>query len=520
MREPTLQSAPDAIALGLFASRISAVCDEMGALLQRASFSPNIRDRLDFSCAVFDAEGRLSAQAAHIPVHLGSMAYAMAGIVAEIEWAPGDMVVLNNPYKGGTHLPDVTLIAPVFADDRLVAFATNRAHHADIGADSPGSMPLSTRLEEEGIVIDPQYLLRAGEINQSLFDKLMAGMRNPHISRGDFSAQIGANRLGCERLGALIVAHGADDFLRRLAAYNDYARNLAASALVEIPDGEYAFTDVMDDDGQGNQDLPVACRITAKNGHMQVDFTGSAAQAAGNINCPVSVTAAVVYYAFRCLMPDAVPGCAGAFMDIELDVPKGSFLNAQAPGGVAAGNVETSMRVVDAVLGALAQAVPQQIPAAAYGGMNNLAMGWHEGKNTWDYYETMGGGLGGGPRYPGLHARQAHMTNTLNTPIEVLESVYPLRVKRYAVRANSGGGGKHPGGDGIEREIEFLGPARFTLLTERRRHPPWGLNGGKPGQTGENRLNGEQLSPKCSATVTAGDVLCVRSPGGGGWGDS
>lgn len=506
------------IDLSLFASRISAVCDEMGAVLARASFSPNIRDRLDFSCAVFDAEGRLSAQAAHIPVHLGSMAYAMADIVAGIDWAPGDMVVLNNPYKGGTHLPDVTLIAPVYAQAKLIAFAVNRAHHADIGADSPGSMPLSTCLQEEGVVIDPSYLLRGGELNSEFFDELIAPMRNPAVARGDFSAQIGANRLGVARLQALIKTRGADEFLHWLAAYNDYARRLAAAALAQIPDGEYRFAEQMDDDGQGAQDLPINVCITARGGHMQVDFAGSAAQCAGNINCPISVTAAGVFYAFRCLMPDTVPGCAGTFMDIELAVPQGSLLNAQAPAAVAAGNVETSMRVVDAVLGALAQALPDAIPAAAHGSMNNLALGWHAPGAAWDYYETMGGGLGGNPRYAGLHGVQAHMTNTLNTPIEVLETVYPLRVRRYSLRRGSGGAGRHPGGDGIQREIEFLGPAHYTLLTERRRHAPWGLQGGGAGRRGDNRFNGETLAGKYCDVAKHGDVLMLESPGGGGWG--
>ena len=515
------QSAPefDAIDLSLFASRICAVCDEMGAALARAAFSPNIRDRLDFSCAVFDAEGRLSAQAAHIPVHLGSMAYAMAGIVAGLDWAPGDMVVLNNPYQGGTHLPDVTLIAPVFVDERLIAFATNRAHHADIGADSPGSMPLSTTLEEEGVVIGPQHLLRAGEIDEAGFGRLIQRMRNPKTARGDFMAQVSANRLGVQRLQALIRSRGAEAFLDWLAAYNEYARRLAASALADIPDGEYRFTDWMDDDGQGHHDLAIHCRLQADAGRMHLDFAGTAAQTAGNINCPESVTAAAAFYAFRCLMPDAVPGCAGAFMDITLDVPQGSLLNANPPAAVAAGNVETSMRVVDTVLGALAQAVPQRIPAAAHGGMNNLAMGRHDASGaSWDYYETMGGGLGGGPAHPGLHGVQAHMTNTRNTPVEVLESVYPLRVRRYALARGSGGAGRHPGGDGIVRELEFLGPARYTLLTERRRRAPWGLDGGEDGRVGQNRLNGRALPGKCSGDVDAGDVLELISPGGGGWG--
>lgn len=513
------RAAHGAIELSVFASRIEAVCEEMGAVLKRAAFSPNIRDRLDFSCAVFDAAGSLSAQAAHIPVHLGSMAYAMGGIVASLEWAPGDMVVVNDPFLGGTHLPDVTLIAPLFVDGELVAFAANRAHHADIGAESPGSMPLSRRLDEEGLVIPPTYLLRGGEPDTVEFERLMAPMRNPHVSRGDFSAQIAANRVALTRLGALIERLGTRGFLDRLSAYNDYARRMAASALRRIPDGEYRFTDVMDGDGQGAEDLAIACRITADGGRMRVDFDGSAAQVDGNVNCPLSVTAAGVLYAFRCLMPDAVPGCVGTFRDIALSAPEGCLLNARRPAAVAAGNVETSMRVVDAVLGALAQALPDVIPAASHGGMNNLALGWHEGDAPWDYYETMGGGLGGGPSHPGASAVQAHMTNTLNTPIEVLEGHYPLRVRRYALRRGSGGAGRHPGGDGIVRELEFLGPARYTLLTERRRHAPWGLRGGAGGAPGENRLNGEPLPPKCTGRVAPGDRLSLVSPGGGGWGE-
>lgn len=511
---------PDPIELSVFASRIEAVCGEMGAVLKRAAFSPNIRDRLDFSCAVFDASGRLSAQAAHIPVHLGSMAYAMADIVSSLDWAPGDMAVFNDPYLGGTHLPDVTLVAPLFVDGELIAFAANRAHHADIGADSPGSMPLSTRLEEEGLIIPPSYLVRGGEVDDALFDELMAPMRNPRIARGDFSAQIAANRVALSRLDALIEREGAVAFLDRLAAYNEYARRLAVSALKRIPDGEYRFADVMDGDGQGADDLPIVCRIRARSGKIEVDFTGSAEQVAGNVNCPISVTAAGVLYAFRCLMPDDVPGCAGAFHDIELSVPEGSLLNARRPAAVAAGNVETSMRVVDAVLGALAQALPDEIPAASHGGMNNLALGRHGGDAPWDYYETMGGGLGGGPKHAGASAVQAHMTNTRNTPIEVLESHYPMRVTRYALRRGSGGAGLHPGGDGIEREIEFLEPAQYTLLTERRRHAPWGLNGGEDGKTGENRLNGGALPSKCSGEVAVGDRLWLASPGGGGWGSA
>ncbi|MDN5937804.1 MAG: hydantoinase B/oxoprolinase family protein, partial [Salinisphaera sp.] len=394
-------SASNTIDLSLFASRIAAVCEEMGAVLRRAAFSPNIRDRLDYSCAVFDPSGRLSAQAAHIPVHLGSMAYAMGQIISARDWTPGEMVALNDPFLGGTHLPDVTVIAPLFVDGRLVAFAANRAHHADIGADSPGSMPLSTRFDQEGLVIPPPRIAADGRIDEPAFARLLQPMRNPATARGDFAAQISANRVGLRRMEELIARDGADGFLHSLAEYNDYARRLAAQALAAIPNGRYQSTDTLDDDGQGNTDLAIACALSVQDGRVAVDFTGSAAQTAGNVNCPLPVTAAAVLYAFRCLMPGDVPGCAGAFHDIQVTAPPGSLLNARRPAAVAAGNVETSQRVVDAVFAALAQALPGAIPAASLGTMNNLALGQHGGNNPWDYYETMGGGLGAGPRQAG-----------------------------------------------------------------------------------------------------------------------
>ncbi|MAA75528.1 MAG: 5-oxoprolinase [Salinisphaeraceae bacterium] len=510
--------AVDPIDLSVFASRITAICEEMGAVLRRAAFSPNIRDRLDFSCAVFDASGLLSAQAAHIPVHLGSMAYAMADIVSGIDWRPGDMVVLNDPYQGGTHLPDVTLIAPVYAEDSLVAFVVNRAHHADIGAKSPGSMPLSTTLSEEGLVIAPTRLLAEGEVIDSCMQWLLAPMRNPAVSRGDFDAQISANRLGLARLQTLIERHGAQRFIAWLAAYNDYAERLAASVLRDIPDGCYRFDDYLDDDGQGQAELLIRCALTVDQGRILADFTGSSAQVQGNLNCPLSVTAAAVLYVFRCLMPADIPGCAGAFRDICLRAEPGSLLDARPPAAVAAGNVETSMRVVDAVIGALAQAVPGRLCAAGHGSMNNLALGWHEGDQPWDYYETMGGGLGAHAAGAGLDGVQAHMTNTLNTPIEVLERNYPMRITRYALRRGSGGPGACRGGDGLLRELVFTGPARYTLLTERRRHAPWGLDGGGAGQPGENAVNNVPVPAKCQGRLGAGDCLRLASAGGGGFG--
>ncbi len=508
----------DPIALSLFSSRVAAVCEEMGAVLTRAAFSPNIRDRLDFSCAVFDAHGRLCAQAAHIPVHLGSMAYAMADLVAGREWAPGDMVILNDPFRGGTHLPDVTVIAPVFHRDERLGFVANRAHHADIGAQTPGSMPIARRLEQEGLVIPPTRLVRDGRLDEAVLEAVTARTRSPRENRGDFAAQISANRIGARRLGALISTLGPDGYREALDELNAYAERLATGALAAIPDGTYRFRDVMDDDGYGHEDIAIEAAVTVAAGRVHVDFTGTAAQVEGNINCPLSVAAAAVYYVFRCLMPPQTPAAAGSFRPIGLAAPRGCLLNAVAPAAVAAGNVETSTRVVDVITGALAQAVPERIPAASHGSMNNLAMGGERGGRHWDYYETLGGGMGAGPRGGGLSGVHTHMTNTRNTPIEVLEQYYPLRVRRYALRRGSGGAGRRPGGDGVVRELEFLAPATVTLLTDRRRHAPWGLAGGAPGRPGENRLNGRPVGPKVGLEVGAGDRLTVLTGGGGGWG--
>jgi N-methylhydantoinase B len=491
----------------------------MGAVLRSAAFSPNIRDRLDYSCAVFDAKGELGAQAAHIPVHLGSMAFAMRDVVSGMEWRPGDMVILNDPYLGGTHLPDVTLIAPVFLHGRLAGFVANRAHHADIGAQSPGSMPISASLEEEGLVIEPCYLLREEKIIGARLQQIVGGARNRAESHGDLAAQISANRIGLLRLKELVIEHGLDGFQTALDCLNEYGERLAKEALKGIPDGMYRFRDVMDDDGQGNRDIPICAAIEISGAHIKVDFTGTAEQVPGNINCPLSVAAAAVYYVFRCLMPTSTPACAGSFRAIRIHAPEGSLLNARYPAAVAAGNVETSTRIVDVIMGALAQALPDEIAAASHGSMNNLAMGSDAEQGAWDYYETVGGGMGAGPRGGGHSGVQTHMTNTLNTPIEVLESRFPLRVLCYALRRGSGGKGERPGGDGLIREFEFLSPARLSLLTERRNHRPWGLAGGSPGQAGSNRLNGEPLPAKLECDTEPGDRLVIETAGGGGWGE-
>ena len=507
----------DPIELSLFTSRIQAICDEMGAVLRYAAFSPNIRDRLDFSCALFDADGQLCAQAAHIPVHLGSMAYAMADIVNRCDWQPGDMIILNDPFLGGTHLPDVTVIAPVFNDATTpIAFVANRAHHADIGASAPGSMPLASQPEEEGVLLSPQHLLRAGQIVASCFTPLLDALNNPRQAEADFRAQISANRSGHERLSGLLEQMGETAFRQALAALNDYAETLARRGLSSLPNGHYTFSDVMDDDGLGHQDIRISAALDIADGSVTIDFSGTAPQVTGNINCPLAVTAAAIYYCLYCLMPAQTPACAGSFRPIRFTAPAGSVINACAPAAVAAGNVETSSRIVDVMLGALAQADSQRLPAASQGSMNNIAMGGA----GWDYYETAAGGMGAGRDGGGLDGAQSHMTNTLNTPIEVVEMQYPLRINRYALRDQTGGNGRRRGGNGLLREYLFLADTSVTLLTERRRHAPWGLMGGGAGRCGENHFNDQLLPAKCQLNARQGFRLLVATPGGGGWGQA
>lgn len=508
----------NAIELSLFCSQLDAICDEMGAVLRNAALSTNIRDRLDFSCAIFDANGELCAQAAHIPVHLGSMAFAMRGLVSSQHWAAGDMVIVNDPFLGGTHLPDVTVIAPVFAAGSCAGFVANRAHHADIGASTPGSMPVSACLDEEGLVIAPQHLLLAGRLQDDLLQSILSATANPAQMRADLAAQVSANLAGVRRLEARIAAAGLAAYRHGLDAVNRYGERLAQQALARIPDGSYPFIDCMDDDGMGHDDIRISVSLQVTQGRVVADFAGTSAQVAGNINCPLPVTAAAVLYVFRCLMPGHTPACAGSFRNIRVQAEPGTLVNALRPAAVAAGNVETSSRIVDVVAGALARALPEVMPAASQGTMNNLAMGARSDTACWDYYETVAGGAGAGALYPGLSAVQSHMTNTLNTPIEVLELNYPLRITRYQLRRGTGGAGRHRGGDGLVRAYRFLAPARVTLLTERRRHRPWGMAGGEPGACGENRLNDEVLPAKVSLDVRPGDTLALATPGGGGWG--
>lgn len=501
------------IELSLFSSRINAICDEMGAVLRRTAFSPNIKDRLDFSCAIFDPKGRLCAQAAHIPVHLGSMTFAMRDIVKAITWEDGDMIVMNDPFQGGTHLPDVTVIAPVFIDHSLVSFVANRAHHADIGCESPGSMPLSQQLTDEGLIIPPMHLMRRGEILDDVLRKLLAQLIDPSIARGDFLAQISSNRSGQTRLKKMLENSQEMNLSAAYHALNLYADRAAKKLIEQLPDGSFTFTDYLEDDGAGAANLPITTTVQIGKGTMNFDFSGSADQTKGNVNCPLSVTAAAVYYVFYCLLPDHIPACDGCFRSVSISAPKGSLLNAEYPAAVAAGNVETSTRIVDSLLGALHQAIPERIPAASHGSMNNIAMG----SDAWAYYETIGGGMGGHNQGNGLSAVQTHMTNSLNTPIEILEMNYPLRIAEYTIRKNSGGKGEHAGGDGITRTYEYLTQTCVTLLTERRVIPAWGINSTTSAQLGENLINGKNLLGKCQVQVKKGDVLCINTPGGGGW---
>ncbi len=509
----------DPIELSLFASRLQAICEEMGTALRRMAFSPNIRDRLDFSCAVFDADGRLAAQAAHIPVHLGSMAYAMSGIVAGLEPRPGDMVILNDPFLGGTHLPDITLIAPLFHGAEHCGFVANRAHHADIGCTTPGGMPIATRLWDEGLIIAPQRVVADGHRITEVIEWLLRATRDPIAKVGDLAAQIGANRVGLERLAALVADLGPDRYRVSLGDLNDYGERMARNALGRIPPGCYRYTDWLDDDGLGREDIPIRLSLLVSGERVHADFSGTAPMVPGNLNCPLSVAAAAVYYVFYCLMPRETPACAGAFRPIGLSAPEGCLLNARPPAAVAAGNVETSTRIVDVVLGALAQALPEAIPAASHGSMNNLAMGsGAPGAASWDYYETVGGGMGAHAHGPGQDGVQTHMTNTRNTPIEILESSYPLRVTRYALREGSGGLGRHAGGLGITREFRFLAPTSVTVIGERHRHAPWGLAGGRVGQRAVTRLNDIPLPGKVHLIAEPGDRLTLDTAGGGGFG--
>ena len=521
----------DAISLAVFKSLFASVAEEMGVTLQRASFSPNIKERLDFSCAVFDREARMVAQAAHIPVHLGSMpasvAYALRAFDA---FLPGDVVVLNDPYRGGTHLPDVTMVSPVFVGKAVRFFVASRAHHADVGGMTPGSLPLSTEIYQEGIIIPPVKLVEAGQRNEGVLALITANSRTPTERLGDLEAQLAAHRVGERRLLALVTAHGEAHMQEHAEALMDYSRRMTEAVIADIPDGEYCFEDALGGDGQREYRIPIKVKITVAGSHMTVDFTGSAPQVAGNMNAVEPIVHSATWYCVRVLMQDDVPVNHGCFQPVTVITPPHSLLNPDFPAAVAAANVETSQRIVDVVLGALAQALPDRVPAASQGTMNNVTFGGILDGQVFDcaqgrpfvFYETIGGGHGAGPLGDGLSGRHSHMTNTRNTPVEALEYGLPVRVVEYALREGSGGVGRYRGGDGIRRTFEFLSSATVTINSERRTYAPYGLQGGQPGRVGVNRVirDGAEtvVGAKVTMQVNPGDRVVIETPGGGGWG--
>src|SRR5437588_3148002 len=531
MSEKTSVNPVNPISLELFRSALTAIAEEMGVVLTRSSYSPNIKERRDFSCALFDLEGRLVAQAAHIPVHLGSMPDSVASALDTFDhFSPGDIIALNDPFLGGTHLPDITLIAPIYVQvdgqQRLIGFAANRAHHSDVGGMSPGSMPMATEIYQEGIIIPPVKLWEADRPNQALLDIVLRNVRTPDERRGDLAAQIAANRTAIRRMQELTDRWTFSTIEEHIDALISYAERMTRATIEAIPDGCYQFTDYLDNDGFSDKPIPITVAITVQGSNLIVDFTGSASQTRGNVNTVASVAKSATYYVVRCLMPDHAPMTHGTFMPVTVIAPEGTVVNARPPAAVAQGNVETSQRITDVVFGALATALPDMVPAASQGTMNNITAGGIDPRTgqPFAYYETMGGGMGARPGLDGLSGVHTHMSNTLNTPVEAFEYAYPMRVNAYCLRDHSGGEGAARGGDGLVREFTFEVPTEVTLLTERRSTQPYGLQGGEPGMRGENRLQhgGQEkvLPGKVHFQAASGDRLTILSPGGGGWGKS
>jgi N-methylhydantoinase B len=502
----------DPVTLSVLASALAGIAEEMGAVLIRGAYSSNIKERRDCSAALFDADGQMVAQAEHIPVHLGAMPESVAAVI-ERNPQPGDVFALNDPYSGGTHLPDITLVSPVAPDDDVLGFAVTRAHHSDVGGMSPGSMPSDSReIWQEGLVIPPVRLVRGGEYAQDVLDLVLANVRTPGIRRGDLRAQIAAHRLAEARLGELVERRGRDVVLAAFEQVLDYGERRTREAVREVPDGTYRATGEIEGDGVTEDDLQIEVAVSVDGDAMRIAFDGTAGQTAGNVNCPLAVTRSACYFALRVLLPNDVPANAGAYRPLAIDAPEGSLVNARSPSAVVAGNVETSQRIADTVLLALAQAV--ELPAQGQGTMNNVVMGGR----GWTYYETIGGGQGASATGDGPSGVHVGMSNTLNTPVEALELEYPLRVERYELDYDSGGAGDHRGGDGIVRAVRVLEPASLSLLTDRRRHAPQGIDGGGEGQRGANLVGEDELPAKASRALEKDDVVTVRTPGGGGAG--
>lgn len=503
----------DALSLAVAAHALAAIAEEMGAVLVRGALSPNIRERRDASCALFDADGRLAAQAAHIPVHLGAMPESVAAVRA-LDPAPGDVWLLNDPDAGGSHLPDLTMVEVIGFRGRVAGFAAVRAHHADVGGVTPGSMPFAAReLVQEGVIVPPVRLVRAGTPQPDVLRLVLANVRTPSERAGDLAAQQAACAAGRDRWRAYLAAHGTPAARDTVDALLDYAERRARAVLVAHDGAHGVAADLLEGDGVTDAPVPIRVAVTVRDGTLRLDFAGTAPAVAGNLNAPRAVTRAAALFALRTLLDDDVPVNAGLERAVALAIPPGSVLDARRPSAVAAGNVETSQRVTDTILAALG-AAGFAVPAAGQGTMNNVALGGA----GWTFYETLGGGQGASARGPGPSAVHVGMSNTLNTPIEELERAYPLRVERYALRRGSGGAGVHRGGDGVVRAYRALAPCSVTLLTERRAVAPPGAVGGAAGAPGRNLLNGTPVAAKGRHDLDAGDVLTIETPGGGGHG--
>ncbi|ADJ15844.1 hydantoinase B/oxoprolinase family protein [Halalkalicoccus jeotgali] len=507
----------DAITLEILRNQLESIAEEMGQVLITGAYSPNIKERRDCSTALFDSEGRMVAQAEHIPVHLGAMPEAVE-TVRKKDPQPGDVYVLNDPFEGGTHLPDITMVSPLTVDEGIVGYAVSRAHHADVGGSTPGSMPAGAReIYEEGLRLPAVCLQRAGETNDDVMDLLLANVRNAGERRADLRAQLAANDRAEDRLGDLFSEHGEGVVREGFDAVIEYSRERIEAEIDELPDGSYDAIDALEGDGITDGDIPIKATVTVEGEAIDVDFEGSSKQVPGNVNAPLSVAKSAVYFVVRCVTDPEIPPNHGCYAPVSVRAPEGSLLNPRPPAAVVGGNVETSQRVTDTVFLALAKAAPDRVPAQGQGTMNNLTIGGRDGEFA--YYETIGGGFGARAEKDGMDGVQVGMTNTLNTPVESLETEYPMRVEEYALRADSGGRGRYRGGVGLVRSVRLAEPATVSLLTERRRYGPRGVAGGEDGRPGENLISGEPVPAKTTRDVPAGALITVKTPGGGGHGD-
>ncbi|MBL8174289.1 MAG: hydantoinase B/oxoprolinase family protein [Bryobacterales bacterium] len=521
-----LKMRVNSVDLELFRHQLVSIAEEMGTVLRKTSYSANIKERRDYSCAVYTAGGETVAMGDHMPVHLGAMPLSVRAVTRAFDLQPGDVAIVNDPFQGGTHLPDITAVMPVFLKGakRASFYVANRAHHADVGGMSPGSMPMAREIYQEGLRLPPVMLVRKGKVDGDLLRLILANVRTPVEREGDILSQWMSLQRGEQRLHALSARHGKR-LHPLLAALLDYSERMMRAAIARLPGGEYRFEDCLDSDGLTARPVWIRVCIALRGGEATVDFTGSSAQAAGPVNANLAIALAASMYVFRCLIREDVPFTSGLMRPIRLIAPEGSVVNAMAPAAMAAGNVETSQRITDVLLGALAQAAPDRIPAASSGTMNNLSFGGWDPirERPFAYYETIAGGMGAHARNAGLSATHTHMTNSWNTPVEAFEHLYPLRIRAYKIRGGSGGNGLHRGGDGIVREYEFLTDADVTILSDRRERGPYGLNGGAAGRPGANTLvranKTAPLRAKTNFPVGAGDVLRIETPGGGGWGE-